>query len=402
LSDLCLRLTNNVTGIEIEYDGWFWPERVSLEDGIYYTYSYDEDGNELKAAFSPDNYTCTLADGVAYSYSLPYELCYVEPMGFYQEGEIDYTNVTDADWGDDSKNVFVIVQFGDEPSDICYVGYSGLGGYVYTDESADLYPEAEAKPVEIAPAAPLTLEVLQQLKTREELAAVLGVADAARLKQMLTYLKHYYYHTPAADEATVSLTEWGTTEEGYNYLTPAQAKALVTPIVITTENWQEYVTPHMESYEHYDMDDNMEIRQEPDISIAEEYHYAWESRLVLRNEKTGRIMEFDGSDWPESVSVSDGKYCVVPIDENGFGVSEEYNPDNYTCLYADCVIYSYELPEELLYIDYYDEALEDWVCVPQKDYQGDDDYPFVMVKYAEGAYGIHHYGYNTLGNVFTN
>jgi len=184
-------------------------------------------------------------------------------------------------------------------------------------------------------------------------------------------------------------------------MTPAQAKALITPIVITTENWKEYIIPHMQSYKHYDMDDNMEIRERPKISVSEEYQCAWGTRLVLRNEKNGQILELDRNGWPESVSLSDGKYFVTTVDENGFGVSEEYDPDNYTCLFADGVIYSYTVPEELLYIQYDDDTTGDSVFVLQKDYDGSDDYPYVFVKYEGSQIGMHQYGYNTLGNVFT-
>ncbi len=394
-------LTNQITGEEFEYDGWYWPEEIICADGEFFMVTYDESRVEHLLPLSEENYICTFADAVAYSYELPRELCYVDTWEVTESGTV-YRPANDEEWAE--KQCFVMVQYGATADDICLVGYAGFGNYAYTCSDAELFPDNEKKPVEIKDARALTLEKLKALKTREELAALIGVADASTLKQKLTYLENYYENSLSADETLDTSKEWGTTSDGYLFMTVAQVKALVTPTIITTENWKEYILPHMEPYIYcyYDSDGNevTEIREQPDISFAESVYPSSDAYLILKNAKTGQVLKFEGNDWPEYVTLEDGKYYVSSYDADGNSTTVEFDPANYSCIYADAVVYSYEIPEELLYVECYDEKTSYWITVPMKGYEGDET-PFVKVKVREGEFGVRNYGYKSLGKVLT-
>jgi len=105
-------------------------------------------------------------------------------------------------------------------------------------------PAAEKETAIPAEEGRLNLSALQQAKTREDIAALLSVEDPAGLEQMLAYLKNFCFCLPYEGDATEPVTEWGTTEDGRNFLTMAQARTLVTPTVITAENWMEFLEPN--------------------------------------------------------------------------------------------------------------------------------------------------------------
>jgi len=217
----------------------------------------------------------------------------------------------------------------------------------------------------------------------------------------LIYMKNYYNHLPSESEKTEAASSWGISDEGYNCITVEDAKTLVTPYIITTENWKDFIEPYMEDIEcySYDQDDNeiYEVKQEPEIGISYDYYYSRSDiRLTLVNNNTGYEFEFYGT-WGERVDLKDGKYYVTSYGDSGFGKEVEFNPDDYTCTLADGVVYQYDLPHELLFREYLDEEREEWVVESIDDGEFDEYDAMVFVQYGKKNSDICRVGYSGFG-----
>lgn len=253
----------------------------------------------------------------------------------------------------------------------------------------------------------LTLDSLKSLKTKEEMAEVLGVADAADLEQMLAYLNNYHTALPAKNDASKPVTEWHKTPDGYKYLTVEEAKTLVTPYVITKENWKDFFETRVEEETYYvtelDGSEVIQTEEEPKVDIKSEYSYGWDKvNLTFINKLTKEKVRFASGWWSESIRFEDGKYIVDACDEDGYLTEEEFSFDNYECIYADGIVYTCDIAQELLYLESYDEALDDWVMTPvtECEEEYDIDYAIVLLKTVDslGEYDLAHVSYESFGS----
>jgi len=99
---------------------------------------------------------------------------------------------------------------------------------------------------------------------------------------------------------------------------------------------------------------------------------------------------------------NEGKYIVDACDEDGYLTEEEFSFDNYECIYADGIVYTCDIAQELLYLESYDEALDDWVMTPvtECEEEYDIDYAIVLLKTVDslGEYDLAHVSYESFGS----
>jgi len=247
--------------------------------------------------------------------------------------------------------------------------------------------------------AAISADDLLTATTREELAAKLG-CSIDELDTFLVYAKNLNQALPDSGEAKTEYRR-GTTEEGFTWITREEAKSMTTAVVITTENWSEWIGPGMEKVYWQTTDekgnDIEKIVEEPAIMVKEGFSMKWDNfSLMFIDNTTGEKFEFSHS-WPHMVEEENGKFYTTCYDNDGKSIRREFNPADYTCVKANGIIYQCDFPEELLIIQDYDEYEYHKVTEYGKEYDIDDTCAVIVDDPDDVENTICYVGYGAIG-----